>query len=130
MAPILIDYLLIRIRRMSSIYLVPQKYNRQNNRRVAPKILIFLNILEASMSAFYIKIMRFRRFPPCPFLEYQCFMNFAVHFIRARSSLILSYSSGSFLFILCYLLKWKEENCEWRGGRRWAKSVFNNWENF
>ena len=36
-------------------------------------------------------------------------MNLAVHFIRVKSSLMLSCSSGSFLFyILCYLLEWLE----------------------
>jgi len=41
---------------------------------------------------------RFREFPSCsdPFLECQRFMNFAVHFIRAKSSLIL----------LLALMKW------------------------
>ena len=47
------------------------------------------NILEASTDAFFIKIA-FRGFLLCPdpFLECQRFMNLAVYFIRARSSLI------------------------------------------
>jgi len=52
-------------------------------------------ILETSTGSFY-KDYVFRGFLlyPDPFLEYQPFMNLAVHFIRARSSLILSSVSG------------------------------------
>ena len=62
---------------------------------------------------FLYKNYAFCGFRPCPdpFLERQRFVNLAVHFIRARSSLILSCSSRPFLFILHYLL-------EWWGGRR------------
>jgi len=49
-------------------------------------------------------------------------VNLAVHFIRARSSLILSCSSGSFFFYITLLVGGKEgggkeENCEWRERR-------------
>ena len=53
------------------------------------------------VNIFLCKDYAFRRFLPCPdpFLECQRFVNFAVLFINARSSLILSCSSGSPLFI-------------------------------
>jgi len=76
-----------------------------------------------------------------PFLECQRFVNFAVHFIRTRSSLILSCSSESFLlyYVLLYIttsfyiLEWWRESRElWVGGgrrNRGNRSVFNNREN-
>jgi len=52
-------------------------------------------------------------------------MNLGVHFIRARSSLILSCSYGPFLL---YYATEKRRELWIRGGEEnW--SVFNNWEN-
>jgi len=50
-------------------------------------------------------------------------VNLAVHFIRARSSLILNYSSEPFL--LYYATCWnggrEEDNCGW--DRKWGKLI-------
>ena len=88
-------------------------------------LIIFL----INFHEFLHKDYAFRGFSPCPdpFLECQRFMNLAVHFIRTRSSLILSYSSGPFLlyYLLCYLLKWwrgREEKL-WMRGERWEKLI-------
>jgi len=44
-------------------------------------------------------------------------VNLAIHFIRARSSLILSCTSGPFLlyYTICWSDERKEENCGWEG---------------
>jgi len=64
---------------------------------------IFDNILEISTSVFYMKIMRFAGFLRVQIHSWNANISWtlAIHFIR--SSLILSCSSGPFLFILCYL---------------------------
>jgi len=57
-------------------------------------------------------------------------VNLAVHFIRAKSSLILSCSSGPFAFytLLVEVVEGRREL--WMRGERGENwSVFNNWEN-
>jgi len=57
-------------------------------------------------------------------------VNLAVHFIRARSSLILSLflQVVPFLYVTCWNDGEKKENCEWgRGGKGGgSRSVLNN----
>ena len=55
----------------------------------------------------------FRGFSLCPdlFLKCQRFMNLVIYFIRAMSSLILSYPFGSFLFFY-YAAYWSSEEKE------------------
>jgi len=52
-------------------------------------------------------------------------VNFAVHFIRTRSSLILTCSSGSFLFyiLLVGVVEGKKRIVDRERGERWRKSV-------
>jgi len=50
-------------------------------------------------------------------------VNIAVHFIRARSNLILSYSSEEFLIYICYSVgKGKEKGAGYRRKERREKS--------
>ena len=86
------------ILRSSFIFFLLQKYptficiiQSQIAQNIYDKyLLLFDNILEASTCAFYIKIMCFASFLRVQIhcLECQRFVNLAVHFIRARSSLI------------------------------------------